>query len=631
VIPPSVERIDKFEVLRRLGRGGMGSVYLARDPDIERLVAIKLLHEGFDEGEVRGRFTTEAKSASALRHTNIVTIFQTGTFLERPFIVMEYVAGQTFADIVAGGRSPAIGETLLLLDQLLAGLQYAHAKGIVHRDIKPSNVMVDAEGVVRILDFGIARLGDGGGLTRTGVMLGTINYMAPEQLAGKPVDARADIFAFGLVAYELVSSKAAFPQAFPEVAAQIAFHAPPSLQEVCPGIDSRLTAIVERCLEKQPDDRYPDCAAVRRDLDAVRQAPGASGADTMLTAVRPVAVPAPLTTPASPVAADLGSDTVRIDRRRPSPQVAPTPAAPVTAAHGTRRPARLAASAGAGLLIIAIAVVAWRAAGDPPVDSARAVNESGATPVPQPASAVAPEVPRGRGATPPPQPVEPAAPLLDGPRATPTTRRSAPPPTPVRVGGAIEAPKLLRRVSPEYPSMARSARLQGVVVLEATIGTDGKVTNVRVVRSIPLLDTAAADAVRQWEYEPTIVKGVAVPVITSVAVEFKLTPPAPVRVGGDIRQPTKIRHVEPNYPAEAQAAGAQGVVILEATIGVDGKVTGVRVLRSIPLLDKAASDAVQQWQYTPTLLNDVPVPVLMTVTVNFTLTPPAPATPPPTK
>jgi protein TonB len=188
----------------------------------------------------------------------------------------------------------------------------------------------------------------------------------------------------------------------------------------------------------------------------------------------------------------------------------------------------------------------------------------------------------------------------------------------------VKAPKQVKRVNPVYPSMAMSARLQGTVILEVTIGPDGKVRDVRVVRSIPLLDIAAVEAVRQWEYEPTIVKGVAVPLLTTVGVEFKLTPPQPVQVGGAVTRPTQITRVEPVYPPEAQAAGVQGVVIMEATIGADGKVTDVRVLRSIPLLDKAATDAVRQWEYTPTRLNDVAVPVTMTVTVNFELKPPAP-------
>jgi TonB family protein len=207
-----------------------------------------------------------------------------------------------------------------------------------------------------------------------------------------------------------------------------------------------------------------------------------------------------------------------------------------------------------------------------------------------------------------------------------------PPPAPVRVGGAVAPPKQIKRVNPEYPSMALSARLQGVVILETTIGTNGKVSDVRVVRSIPLLDAAAVAAVRQWEYEPPIVNGRGVPVITRVAVEFKLTPPAPVRVGGAVKPPAQTKRVNPPYPPEAQAAGVQGVVIMEATIGADGKVTDVRVLRSIPLLDQAAMDAVRQWEYAPTIVNGTPMPVIMTVTLNFTLTPPAPqAAPAPVK
>jgi protein TonB len=164
------------------------------------------------------------------------------------------------------------------------------------------------------------------------------------------------------------------------------------------------------------------------------------------------------------------------------------------------------------------------------------------------------------------------------------------------------------------------------VILEATIGPNGKISDVKVVRSIPALDAAAVGAVRQWEYEPTIIDEVAVPVITSVAVEFKLTAPTPVRVGGAIKEPAQTKRVTPPYPPEAQAAGVQGVVIMEATLGADGKVTDVRVLRSIPLLDQAAVEAVRQWEYAPTLVNGVAVPVVMTVTLNFTLTPAPPAT-----
>jgi protein TonB len=191
----------------------------------------------------------------------------------------------------------------------------------------------------------------------------------------------------------------------------------------------------------------------------------------------------------------------------------------------------------------------------------------------------------------------------------------------------------VKDVRPQYPSEAQSAGVQGTVILELTLGTTGRVQDARVLRSIPMLDQAAVDAAKQWEYTPTVLNGAAVPVIIGVAVQFTLTQAPsnaaagagsasaskPARVGGNIKAPTKTRDVRPEYPPLAQSARVQGVVILEATIRADGRVQDARVLRSIPLLDQAAIDAVKQWEFTPTLLNGVAVPVIMTVTVQFTL------------
>jgi protein TonB len=217
---------------------------------------------------------------------------------------------------------------------------------------------------------------------------------------------------------------------------------------------------------------------------------------------------------------------------------------------------------------------------------------------------------------------------------------------PVRIGGAMKAPLQTRKVAPVYPDIARSARVQGVVILEALLDEQGRVADARVLRSIPLLDQAALDAVRQWEYTPVLLNGVPVPVLMTLTVQFTLdgasgtpqagvgapAPPpaasaplraasgaAPLRIGGAIRQPTQIRRVEPVYPPIAQSARVQGVVILEVLIDETGRVADARILRSIPLLDQAAIDAVRQWEYTPTLLNGVAMPVIMTVTVQFTL------------
>lgn len=220
-------------------------------------------------------------------------------------------------------------------------------------------------------------------------------------------------------------------------------------------------------------------------------------------------------------------------------------------------------------------------------------------------------------------------------------------PAPLRVGGEIKEPKKLTHVGPEYPEIARAARIQGVVILEVMIGEDGAVREARVLRPVPMLDQAALDAVLQWKYTPTLLNGQPVPIVMTVTVTFSLNDKAnegpaaqtaasdapeparfktasgaemvPVRVGGDIKEPIKTRSVAPIYPPEAQQAGLQGAVILEAVIDTDGKVKQTRVLRSVPGLDESAVNAVRQWEYTPTIYNGVAVPVIMTVTVTFSL------------
>ncbi len=231
------------------------------------------------------------------------------------------------------------------------------------------------------------------------------------------------------------------------------------------------------------------------------------------------------------------------------------------------------------------------------------------------------------------------------------------PQQPIRVGGTIKPPVKTKDVRPIYPDAAKAEGRQGVVIIEALVGADGTVTKTMVVRGVgDDLDAAAIEAVRQWEYTPTTLNGVAVPVIMTVTVNFSLgdgvpppppppppptpvgvdappppppPPPAPapawspgdppVRIGGTVLPPKKIKDVAPVYPQDAQDAKVSGVVIIEARIDQDGRVTDARVIRSVALLDDAARDAVLQWEFTPTYLDGKPVPVIMTVTVNFTL------------
>ena len=256
--------IGRYEVTGLLGRGGMGVVYLGRDPRIGRPVAIKLLH--VSDEELRARFLQEAQSAGNLKHPNIVTIYDFGEHEEQPFIVMEFVEGVTFAQQIHQNLPLSLPRKLELIGLLSTALDYAHNKGIVHRDIKPANIMVDTEGVLKILDFGIARVGDSG-LTQAGVMIGTPNYMSPEQVDGRPVDRRSDIFAVGLVFYELLSYRQAFPgKSAISVLNAILRTSPPSLDQTCPGLHPSLHAIVRRAMEKDPSQRYQTLAALAADI-----------------------------------------------------------------------------------------------------------------------------------------------------------------------------------------------------------------------------------------------------------------------------------------------------------------------------------------------------------------------------
>jgi TPR repeat protein len=306
--------IGRYQVIRTLGEGGMGAVYLATDPAIDRQVALKLMRAGLNTGSLRERFAREARAVGRLHHPNIVTIFEFGEHQGEPFIAMEYVEGQTLSNLV--GRSDvSLPQLVGLMDGLCAGLHYAHRAGIIHRDIKPVNVMVDAEGIVKILDFGIARaaalsLTQAG--TQPGTVLGTLNYMSPEQLSGKAVDPRTDIFAVGAVFYELLAGRQAFPGDIDSGILQlILLTGPTPLAQLRPDLDPGLVAIVNRCLERDVERRYPDLGAMRKDLAAFQHtdtAPRSAGATVIMTpgmspsAIRPADLPTP--SPATRAAAE---------------------------------------------------------------------------------------------------------------------------------------------------------------------------------------------------------------------------------------------------------------------------------------------------------------------------------------
>jgi serine/threonine protein kinase len=264
------ETIGRYRIVGTIGQGGMGRLYLAVDPQLDRRVAIKLLKEGFDDADMRERFMREARTIAQLRHINIISIFDVGEDNGCPFIAMEHIAGQSLAEVIHGRLPLSVNRKLEIIDALCSALSYAHRSGIVHRDIKPANVMIDSDGVVKVLDFGIARL-SGSDMTRPGIIIGTINYMAPEQIEGRAADARSDIFSVGAVCYELLSLRQAFPGDLIAVLAKIVHGAPEPLDELMPELDSEIISVVRCALNKDPATRYQDFAEMRRDLRAVQQ------------------------------------------------------------------------------------------------------------------------------------------------------------------------------------------------------------------------------------------------------------------------------------------------------------------------------------------------------------------------
>ena len=263
--PPAY--IGRYRVVERLTGGGMGFVYLARDLAIDRTVAIKVAR--VQSVELRERFLREARATGRLNHPNIVTIYDVGEHDGEPFIAMEYVPGRTLAEIISRRTPLSLEQRLRMMRELCDGLAYAHGQGIVHRDVKPANLIARADsGALTILDFGIARLSDALTMTGGGVV-GTPNYMAPEQVQGGQVDHRCDIFAVGLVFYELLSYRRAFDADNPTaVIYQIVHEQPVPLVELMPELDAGVRAIVERALAKRADDRYRNLRDLLVELDA---------------------------------------------------------------------------------------------------------------------------------------------------------------------------------------------------------------------------------------------------------------------------------------------------------------------------------------------------------------------------
>jgi len=259
------EKLGPYDLVRELGRGGMGVVYLAFEESLQRKVALKLLSPALSEdSQSIARFLREARSAASLSHPNVVQVFSVGEDAGRHYFSMEYIEGASVAELIRQhGRLEATQAARLLL-QAASGLHAAHEKGIIHRDIKPANLMVDRRGILKITDFGLALLGSGiSRLTATGMLLGTPGYLSPEQCLDGDIDHRTDIYSLGAGFYEMLSGQTPFDATSPLALVQkIVNSDPPDLKEIVPETPEELWEICRRMMEKDPGDRFQSCSEI---------------------------------------------------------------------------------------------------------------------------------------------------------------------------------------------------------------------------------------------------------------------------------------------------------------------------------------------------------------------------------
>ncbi len=273
-----INNLGRYEIVSELGRGAMGVVYKAKDPLIDRMVAVKTINlQNLDpekQKEYEARFYQEAKAAGRLSHPNIVTIYDLGKNDGIAYIAMELMEGNELQHLLDNAKRPSVEETLNIVIQVAAGLAYAHEHDIVHRDIKPSNIMVLKNGQVKIADFGIARLPASLTLTQTGNIMGSPPYMSPELILNRPLAPRSDIFSFGVLLYQMLTGQLPFTGDNPHaVMYQIVQEEPPSPRSLNPEVTDALSAIVAKCLAKQPEDRYQDARELGKDLLSCHKAP----------------------------------------------------------------------------------------------------------------------------------------------------------------------------------------------------------------------------------------------------------------------------------------------------------------------------------------------------------------------
>lgn len=465
------DRLGKYVISGILGKGAMGTVYDARDPVIDRRVAIKTLSlpdaSDSEAQEELARFKREAQAAGRLTHPNIVGVFDYGETAEIAYIVMEFVDGPSLKSLLDKSERFPTAETVRILEGLLAGLQFSHERGVVHRDIKPANIMMTRDGQVKIADFGIARI-ESSSMTQAGTIMGTPAYMSPEQFMGQTVDPRTDIYSTGVVLYQMLTGERPFEGSMTAIMHKVLNVAPPRPSELSVTVPHALDGVVARAMAKRPEQRYASAAEFAQSLRAAAQgqtvpAGGIDTEATMVSSAQPVGVTAPVSA-----------------------------AAPPRVATANRN--RLPVVAGVSLAMLAAAGGGWfflAGEAQPPPSSQLSAVSPAPVPLPAQTTPLPPTAPVPLPAAPPvtslpPPVVPPTAPLAPAvpPQAAPPPSVAVPPPAPVPAAPAVVPQTALAPVAPPQPpsSAQLRARLQAAfaavscALIDGSVADDGSVT-----------------------------------------------------------------------------------------------------------------------------------------------------------
>jgi serine/threonine-protein kinase len=331
-----MQKIGRYEIERELGRGAMGIVYLARDTRLGRAVALKTIRLGdFADAEklqrLRERLIREAQSAGSLSHENIVTIYDVDELDEISYISMEYVEGDSLERMMERRRELSREALLSLLRQIASGLDFAHSRGIVHRDVKPPNVMVTPLGRVKLTDFGVAKITYASSMTQGGAMLGTPDYMSPEQIDGRNVSGRTDQFSLGVIAFEMLTGEKPFvADSLASLIYRIAHEKLPEATLLNPSLSEEVSEVLQRSMAKRPEDRYPSCIAFLDALtEACQRAVGWHALPRGMSQTLPTAHEAAGLTPPSPAVTRAGLEPPPPARSIGPPTPVAGPPAPV--------------------------------------------------------------------------------------------------------------------------------------------------------------------------------------------------------------------------------------------------------------------------------------------------------------